>query len=174
MTVISTLKSQIDFAIYLQNKVNSAYVAIGRSTPWVDENNPPEEDENTVLLDEVIGYKKVSKFSLARPLADGESTDYPVVDYRGENWVLVPAAAAYDEGAKWLYAEARLMPEDFPLGKYRQVGLHLELQPNTGVTKPNLTPLEVRDPGTLYFYTNNPPIDRTAGISATEQFLMEI
>lgn len=174
---IETLNSHIDSAIQLQKRINSAYMAIGRKEPWNEENNPTDEDRNVNALDSVIGYKRLDKFSLARPLKEGESKKglkYPTVTYGQLDWVLIPIAEAYKEGARWIYAEVNIVPDDFPLGMYRQVGLHLDLVPNKGVTKPNLEPKDVKDSGILYFYANRPPQNRVDNTYVTEQFMIKV
>lgn len=170
----STLYSHIDSAIQLQKQVDTAYFVIGKTSAWTDDNNPPTEDINVTSLTEVIGYKKVSKFSLAKPLADGENTTYPTITYAGTRWALIPVNKAYEEGARWLYAEAEIYPTDLPLGQYRQVGIQVNVIPKQGVTKPNLLPSEVSNPGVLKFYENREPQNRTSSVYALEQFIIKV
>jgi hypothetical protein len=173
----ATLNSHIADAIRLQSQYDTAYLVIGKSSPWTDDNNPPEEDENVTAISEIIGYKKVKNFSLARPLASGESADtvgFPVVTYSGQQWVLVPVDQAYEQKARWVYIESEIHPEDFPLGSYRQVGVHVGLSPNAGVTKSNLHPTEVADTGVLRFYENREPQNRTSSVYSLEQFIIKV
>lgn len=173
----STLNSHIDSAIQLQKRADEAYLVFGKTTAWADEENPPEEEQDVSEISEVVGYKKLKKFSLARPMKANETEDnvkYPVVTYRSQKWVLIPVSEAFTEGARWVYAEAELHPDEFPLGMYRQVGIHLGLVPNTGVVKHNLFPNEVRDKGILHFYENREPQNRTSNSYALEQFLIKV
>lgn len=159
----------------MQSRLSSAYIVIGKSSAWSDDDNPPNEDMATTALTEVIGYKKVKQFSLARPLKAGETAanvGFPVVTYAQQSWVLIPKAQAYTQGARWLYVEADILPGDFPLGEYRQVGVHLGVVPKTGVTKQNLLPADVSNPGILKFYENRQPQNRTSSLYVVEQFLM--
>ncbi|AMQ66615.1 virion structural protein [Bacillus phage Shbh1] len=171
---IATLDSHIYAALTLLEKQSSAYLAIGKPTPWQDDNNPPLEDPKAKTLIDVIGYKKVKNFSLARPIRDGEdpaSLQYPTVQYGNTTWVLIPAEQAYVQEAHWLYIDAELLAEDFPPGEYRQVGIHLDLVPHSGVTKLNLLPNEVQNIGHLHFYSNRTPQNRTENVHILEQFI---
>jgi hypothetical protein len=173
----ATLNSHIADAIRLQSQYDTAYLVIGKGSPWTDDNNPPEEDENVTAISEIIGYKKVKNFSLARPLASGEDAatiGYPVVTYASQEWVLIPVDKAYEEKARWVYIEADIQPDDFPLGEYRQVGVHVGLTPNSGITKQNLHPTEVSDTGILRFYENREPQNRTSSVYSLEQFIIKV
>jgi hypothetical protein len=174
---IATISSRVADALQMQAKYNSAYLVIGKSSPWTDEENPPKETDDVTAISEVIGYKKAKKFSIARPLRSGEtaaSVGYPVITYRSQQWALVPTDKAYTEKAHWIYFEAELLQDDFPPGKYRQVGVHLGLTPRTGVTKQNLLPSEVSDVGTLRFYENRKGANRDTNVYALEQFMIKL
>ncbi|AYJ76277.1 hypothetical protein BSP12_091 [Bacillus phage BSP12] len=173
----STLYSHIYDAIQLQSKWDNAYLVFGKTSPWTDDDNPPKEDPNATAIQEIIGYKKVRQFSLARPLKEGEKpTDspYPVVTYNQQSWVLIPVDKAYEEEARWVYIETEIQPEEFELGEYRQVGIHVDLQPANGVAKQNLLPSEVANPGILRFYENRKRQNRTSSVYALEQFLVKL
>jgi len=170
----STLVSHIAAAIELQKRSSGAYMVFGKSTPWDNDNNPPTEVEDTEAISEIIGYKKVKQFSLARPLNPGETPIYPTVIYGNQTWVLIPMAQAYAEKARWVYIEAELVPEDFPYGSFRQVGIHLDLVPQSGVNKDNLLPSEVLSTGQLQFYENRKPQNRVANIYVQEQFVIKV
>ncbi|AIW03305.1 structural protein [Bacillus phage Mater] len=170
----STLNAHISAAIELQKRQGSAYLVFGKTSPWDNELNPPEEVEDTTAISEIVGYKKTKQFSLARPVRTGETPAYPVVTYGGLQWVLIPADKAYTEKARWLYIEAEILPDEFPLGEFRQVGVHLGLVPKSGVTKQNLLPSEVGTLGELQFYENREPQNRTSSVFVTEQFIIKV
>ncbi|WBF81264.1 virion protein 3 [Staphylococcus phage BSwM-KMM1] len=58
---IATYNSHVELAKYLVSKADSIYLTIGKSTPWSNETNPPQPDENATVLQEVTGYKKLLK-----------------------------------------------------------------------------------------------------------------
>lgn len=174
---ISTLYSHIDTAIQMQKRRDSAYLVFGGTDAWENEGNPPNESKETTEINKVIGYKKLKQFSLARPLEKGETkanSKYPVIMYKGMGWALIPTAEAYEQGARWLYAEADLFPDEFPLGMYRQVGVHLGVEPKSGITKLNLKPIEVKNKGVLHFYENREPQNRTSSVYVLEQFMLKV
>lgn len=170
----STLISHIEAAVALQQRSAGAYMAIGKTSAWDNEANPPEEDSNTEALTEVIGYKKVSQFSLARPLKTDETTSYPVVTYGGQQWVLIPVDKAFEEKARWVYVAAEISPDDLPFGTFRQIGVYLDLVPKSGVTKQNLLPDEVQSAGRLQFFENRELQNRTASVFVEEQFIITV
>lgn len=172
---MSTTNSHIADAIELQAKYNSAYMVIGKKSAWTDDTNPPDENPDSSAISEIIGYKKLSKFSLARPLAVGEtpeSVGYPTVTYQGRSWALIPVDKAYQEKAMYIYGEAEITPDDFPSGMFRQIGVHVNLVPKSGVSKQNLLPSEVQDPGLLRFFENRQPQNRTSSVYVQEQFII--
>lgn len=174
---ITTLYSNIDAAISLQERMDSTYLVIGKKTAWTDDDNPPAEVDTTTSLSEVIGYKKLKQLSLARPLAEGEDPEtlrFPVVTYGGKSWALIPKEEAYAESARWLYMEAELYPDDLPLGPYRQKGIHVGVVPHEGITKQSLLPSEVSNPGILKFYENKEPQYRAASVYVLEQFVIKL
>lgn len=171
---IATLDSHIYSAIQLQKQLNTGYLVFGKPSPWDNDENPPNEVENTKAIDEIIGYKKLKQYSLSRPIKSEDGTQYPTVTYGGQLWELVPVDKAYELGARWVYISAEILPEDFALGEYRQVGVHTGLKPIQGVNKPNLLPSEVEDPGILLCYENREPQNRTSSVYVLEQFVIEV
>lgn len=170
----STLRSRVSIALQYQQKQANAYLVFGKSSSWTNDNNPPEEDENTAAISEIIGYKKTKQFSLARPLKQGETPIYPTVTYGGNTWVLIPNDQAYNEKAHWLYVEAEIQPADFPLGMFRQVGVQLGVTPKPGVLKQNLLPSEVSSVGELWFFENREPQNRRGSTMIKEQFIIKV
>lgn len=174
---IATLNAHVHFALEAYKQLNKAYLVIGKTSPWDNEENPPTESESTDSLLEIIGYKRLKQYSLARPLKQEETADdisYPVVTYAGLEWALIPTDKAYEEGARWLYISAEIEPSDFPYGEYRQVGIQTNVQPKQGINKPNLLPSEVADEGTLLFYENREPQNRTSSVYVLEQFMVRV
>lgn len=161
----------------MQKRIDTAYLVFGKTSEWDNDSNPPNEDEKTEQISEVVGYKKLKQFSLARPLKDSEdedSVDYPIVTYKNTKWVLIPTDRAYEEEARWVYAEAEIHPDEFELGMYRQVGIHLDLEPKSGVTQLNLKPSDVKEAGVLQFFENREPQNRTSSVYVLEQFMIKV
>lgn len=155
---ITTIHAHVNRAKEFFQK-EDVYFAIGRPNAWEDELNPPVEDFNASALDGVIGYKKVEQVYLVRPAQEGEPAEIP---YREEKWVIVPFDQALLEGARWVYIATNLQYTELPLGFYRQVGVYsgLKKMPEVDVSKFNLLPSEVADPGTLEVFDNRQPSNR--------------
>lgn len=170
---ITTTLSQVKLARDLKAKANP-YFAIGRSTAWTNEKLPPIPNKSTTSLEEVIGYKKVESVFLCRPIKPKETTNYQRFYYNNQEWVKVPDANAEAEGATYVGYETKLNPTDFPLGTYRQVGIHIGLTPKSGVTKNNLLPSEVNSKGYLHAYENTKPINRIENVTITERFIISV
>lgn len=169
---ISTIKAHVLSAILFVESQPDLYTAIGRTTPWETETQPPLEDGGKDVLDEVLGYKRISRISLCRPLVDGESTSYQTIMYKSQPWVLVPIEDAYDQNARWVYTDADIYDTEFELEDYRQVGLHVDIVKSAEVTSDAVTPSQVTDVGQLLIYRNKEKQVRQEGITAKEQFIV--
>lgn len=171
---IATIDARVSASLYYVDQAGSTYLAIGKTTPWTNESAPPAEEQNTSVLQEVIGYKKADKVSLCKPVADGESTSYPTVKYGGKTYALIPKDKAYQEKATLVYFETEVTGTDLPTGFYRQVGMHTGLKPKSGVTKSALLPTEVQSTGILQFFANKEPQNRTSEVRISEKFILSV
>ncbi|WRW34673.1 virion structural protein [Staphylococcus phage CF5] len=171
---IATYNSHVELAKYIVSKADSVYLTIGKSTPWFNETNPPQPDENTTVLEEVIGYKKSTKVTLVRPAKSPEDDNKNLISYGNKSWVEVSTKDAVTEGAKWVYMECNIVGDELPLGTYRQAGFVVDLVPNSGINKFNLVPSEVQSHGTLMFFENKQFQNRTAQTTVKERFVVEV
>lgn len=124
----------------------------------------------------IIGYKRVYKMILARPLNTGETATnapYPVVYYANIPYCLVPAANAVAEGANYVYVSARLEGEDFINQGYSTVKLYQGLIP-TGDKKGTLLPTEVSNPGTLLLTDSRDMQQRVNSLTVEEEFMIQL
>ena len=171
---IATTDARVQASLDYVNKASSTYLAIGKKTAWTNENTPPAGDPNTSVLQEVIGYKKVDKVSLCKPLTQNESTSYPTITYGGSRYALIPVNKAYQEKATLVYFETEVLGTDLPTGTYRQVGIHSGLVPKDGVTKKVLLPTEVKSTGILQFFANKQFQNRTEEVRIKERFILSV
>ncbi|MEI2421095.1 hypothetical protein V6O07_12550, partial [Arthrospira platensis SPKY2] len=58
---IATNNSRVYASLQLRAKEASTYLVIGKTSAWTNEDAPPQADPNTTTLQEVVGYKKVTK-----------------------------------------------------------------------------------------------------------------
>lgn len=151
---IATNNSRVYAAKQFKDKQNSMYVALGKTSAWTDEANPPLEAPTTSDVTEIIGYKKVTSTQLCRDYKSGDETGYTVVSYGGKKYTIVPDDKRYAEKAWYVFVKADIGEADFDPTPFRQVGLYIDLTPKSGVTKTNLKPSDVSSKGVLQAFTN--------------------
>lgn len=125
---------------------------------------------------DIIGYKRVYKMILARPLKDTEDVNnppYPVVYYSNKPYCLIPTDKAVSEGARFVYVSTRLEGEDFLNQGYSTVKLYQGLVP-TGDKKNTLLPSEVLNTGTLLLTDSRDMQERVASLTIEEDFMIEL
>jgi hypothetical protein len=128
----------------------SLYIAIGRTTPWTDENAPPTEVPGTTDIDEIIGMKPVTlRKHMVEDAVDG------TVFWDNKIWRLVNTEEALSLSTVYCYLEAQVQYSELPLTGFRQVGLYsgTELQPGVSPTIAVL-PADIADNGILESYSN--------------------
>jgi hypothetical protein len=62
---------------------DSLYIGIGQQSAWADENNPPRTDPNDLIINQIIGYKKVEDKYMVVPDEAGS------IQYRDSVWRVV-------------------------------------------------------------------------------------
>ncbi|AAX92368.1 baseplate morphogenetic protein C [Staphylococcus phage Twort] len=167
---IATINSHVELAKFYASK--DFHLVLGKTSPWSNEQSPPQPKDTTTTLDEVIGYKKAKKVALVRPAQPTTDDSKTKIQYGNREWVEVSPENAIKEGAKYVYLQAEVVGEELPLGTYRQVGFTMGLKSSTD--KLNLLPSEVQDAGTLIFYDNKQFQNRVAQTTVTESFIMEL
>lgn len=106
---ITPYSGMVDAAIRFKN-LPQLWLAIGRTTPWVDETQPPNENDfqnhpeflSYVQPDELIGLKRIEVAQLCVPDTNGE------VRYRNQRYKLIDDIEAMDRQARWVYIRASL------------------------------------------------------------------
>lgn len=151
---------------------DDVYFAIGKSSPWADDNNPPDEDFQAIELDDIIGYKKVETAYLVRPVKEDETAD---IQYREEGWMIVPYDKAIKEGSRWVYLKTNMLYNELPLGYYRQVGIYTGVVKEVNVPpgQDNLLPGEVSNTGILEVLDNRQPSNRQLDQRETLSLILE-
>lgn len=167
----ATIQSYVENALRIREQAEVTYLAIGKSSPWENESMPPVAEENVTDLQEVIGYKKMDRVSLCKPLVEGEGTNYPTVNYRGTTWALIPDEMAQEEQAYHVYFSCTIQEDSFPLGEYRQVGVYTNITSTKSILLPGDIDLTGR---TLFFYDNRERFNRTARVTVTESFIINM
>lgn len=165
----ATIQAYVDSAINLYNKRDNTYLAIGKTSEWENELLPPLPEENITDLQELVGFKKMDRVSLCKPLSQGQTTNFPTVEYRGVTWALVPVENAQDEEAYYVFFEALIRGDVLPPSEYRQVGIYTDVPSSN-----NTVPVNTGRQGILYVYDNRQRFNRTQNTSAREAFILNM
>jgi len=167
----ATIQSYVENALRIREQSDRTYLALGKTSPWENENIPPVAEENVEDLQELVGFKKMDTVSLCKELPEGATTSYPTVKYRGKTWKLVPDADAHSEEAYHVFFSTVITGDDLPLGEYRQVGVYTNIVSDATILLPDSTDLSGR---TLFFYDNRERFNRTDRVTVTESFIINM
>ena len=131
---------------------NELWGAIGRTTAWDDEADPPDDPITSTTIEEIIGFVKAGVVGLAKAVESNED-----VTINGQKYTYVDDVDAYDEDARYLILIVRIVPSDgHPYGNFRQIGIYANLVPTTGhESDVYLVPGDVSDAGTLVYVHND-------------------
>lgn len=152
---VTTIDGHVSRALDFFNK-DSIHFAIGRTSSWENEFNPPTPLP-TDEMEDPLGYKQVESKFMVVPDENGSIT------YRNEKWRIVDKNEALDNGSKWVYLATYVAYDELPTNvSYRQIGVYTGLKRNSGVPegKYNLLPTDVQDPGILEVLDNRTPVYR--------------
>lgn len=140
------------------------WVAVGRTTAWVDEQNPPAADPSAITIEEPIVYVKIpdeGAISLVKPVDVGEDV---VVD--SAKFDYVSDGNAYTENARFLFVQADFDGTTMPYANYRQKAIFADLTPAAGHESDTwLAPADVDDEGVLLYLCNK--TEQTYGATDT-------
>lgn len=165
----ATIQSYIENALRIREQASKTFLAIGKTSPWENESIPPVAEETESDLQEIIGYKKMDRVSLCKPLSEGETTTYPTVKYKGTEWALIPDEDAHEQEAYHVYFSSTIRETDLPSGEYRQVGVYTNIGTDKDILLPGDSALSNR---TLFFYENRERFNRTDRVIVTESFII--
>ena len=147
------------------------FIAIGRTSPWEDENNPPVPDENMTEVTELIGLQRIDSYKYAKVIPNPTTLQKRTgVYYKGLYYsVTQDSEIALSEGYTSIMVQVTLdrdTVESIPVGvTFRQVGLYIDVNATPeeiqyGITREAwLNKLEV-DRGTLEVIDNRAPLSR--------------
>lgn len=133
------------------------WFALGRTSPWIDENKPPDPDNTASSVEEVIGYKKAALVTFVR-----KDPDAGTIIYLGERYTPITDADAASENAILILIKALIEYTELPATTTRQLGIFHGLQRAASVSADAvaLTPSQVSDPGVLDIIDNTIPNTR--------------
>lgn len=151
------------------NNVPNKYAALGRTTPWTDDNYPPVESASTTDIDEIIGFIPVSiqKFII-------QDSSLGTIIYNQELWRIIEIEEALAVGASHVLLSSYIYGTGLPLTTYRQIGLYVgvTLVPGVQAGIPIL-PSQVVSNGRLEEYHNDKPLYRSDNKAEYHRFILQ-
>lgn len=151
---------------------STLWAAFGRTTEWVDEDDPDvlENPLTVESLEEPIVYVKSSFVSLCKQVDDNGD-----VTVGGQDYEFVEDEDAISEEAMYLYSLYELNgPGGMPTGTYRQVAVFSNVVPAAGHASDDwLLPEDVDDFGNIEYMANRTKIVFTSGEVRQERVIIE-
>ena len=156
MSVV-TYRGHTKRAVNWYNQDN-IYLAIGRTTPWEDENFPPypEPSDN---LEELICCKKIEQKYYV--IQDDNGTIF----YRGKMYRVLTEEEAFENNCRWVFCSCWLNYDEAPINiSYRQIALLTDVVRKEGVPEGQyvLLPEEIENLGDLEVLANDTVTARSA------------
>jgi len=133
------------------------WFAVGRTSSWSDDNNPPAESVTTEMIDEIQGLKRVDNIQFVKEDPAGN------IIFKDKRYSVVAEEDIYVQDAVWLYFSAWLLFDKFPVVTFRQTALLVDVIPASGhETDDPLLPANVSSFGKMIAYVNHVPRVRVA------------
>lgn len=173
MPGVVTLKSrQRRMTDWMKTDLAYRFIAIGRTSPWEDENNPPTPDEKMTDVTELIGLQRVDSYKYAKVIPNPTTLQKRTgVYYKGLYYAVTQDYdIAIKEGYTSIMVQVTLdrdTVESIPVGvTFRQVGLYVGVNATPdeiqyGITRAQWNNKLDADKGMLEVVDNRPPLGRT-------------
>lgn len=181
MSTIATYGSHVSRALSFYYDTPNIFFAIGKTSEWNNENEPPVPSLEEVGLTEIVGFKKINSIKFVVP--DPASGTMVVDNIRWRE--IIPDAITYPndtlrsaalrENARWLYVDTIFESSEFIGVRYRQIGIYSRGIFASGVSD-SLSlyiPAQFDSYGILEFYQNRKPIYRQSDQRELISFVIE-
>lgn len=177
-----TLKSRQRRMIqWTDTELSYRFIAIGRTSPWENENEPPTPDETMTEVTELIGLQRVDSYKFAKVIPNPTTLQKRTgVYYKGLYYAVTQdSEIALNEGYTSIMIQTTLdrdTVEAIPVGvTFRQVGLYVGVKATPdeiqyGITRDQWNNKLEEDRGMLEVVDNRPPLGRTD--SQSEEILI--
>lgn len=133
----------------------SIWVGLGRTTPWPDEANPPDENVSAMAVDELFGLRLFAEASLVIESETGS------ISHKGTTYSRVDESQLNEFPTSLLYVKFVVEPDDFPGIDYRQCGVFVDSIPDQGFSDYSfLTPDQFQSLGRLVYLDNFTKVTR--------------
>ena len=175
MPALFTNKQRILNALSLKQET-CLYLAIGRTTPWADENAPDTPLVTQAEVEELIYVKKINVKHL---IIDDDPYDAygPDVEVGGYGYYFVDDANAFIQSAMGVYFSNTIYFDDIaPTSTtYRQVGILLNPKDAYGalLTDGEYLAADVADQGELLYVSNHTYITRDPSQSESFSLILQ-
>ena len=155
------------------------FLAIGRTSPWNDENNPPIPSEKMTEIEELIGLQRIDSYKYAKAIPNPTTLQKKTgVYYKGVYYqVTQDSSIALSEGYTSVLCSITLdrdTVEAIPVDvTFRQVGLYVGVKATPDEIKYGITRAEwdnkiAADKGTLEVVDNRAPLRKNGGPTRTD------
>ncbi len=154
----------------VQTVINGdAWIGIGKTSPWPGDGSPPQVDPETMVLTEMVAFKKAETITLVVPDPDG------AIEHLRQRWMPVTVGEARNKKSRWVYIATWLRYDEVPIVDYRQTGAFIAPVRKTEVApgKSVLLSSEIEDIGYLIAVSNRSPIPRAEDQKELVEFIVE-
>lgn len=158
---------------WMETDLSYRFVAIGRTSAWSDENNPPYPSEESTEVTELIGLQRIDSYKYAKVIQNPTTLQKKTaVYYKGLYYSTTQDYNVAKEGGYTDILCVVTLDRDtvsaIPIGiTYRQVGLYVgvnatEDEIKYGITREQWDNKAQADKGMLEVLDNRAPISRMA------------
>lgn len=159
MTAVATKQAQAYIAKMLYEQAPSIYLGLGKSTPWNDENNVPDNDPTATALDEPIAYTKAQDVALCTKL---DKVEQGAITVGSTSYKPIANTDEINVDAVYIYAASTFSYEDLQKDtQFRQVGMFIGFKPKADVKNTIILPTQVEKQGTLVSILNSKLVNIT-------------
>jgi hypothetical protein len=177
----SNTSEVLTMKVYQAKKIvddGMVFIGVGGLTPWATGTLPngttgevvPKVAYDSQITD-LVGMKKADLIHYVIP-----DNVNGTIEQLGQKWRILSEAEAIPQNCKWVYVQAWLNYDNFPIVTYRQTGVYTGVQLNDGVpvNKQILLPVDIKDKGFLLVMSNRSPMTRDVIQKESVEFIIEL
>jgi hypothetical protein len=176
-----TYNHRVENAIRFRNAlVGNIWLVIGKTSPWssptdknISDSNPPDPDNYTSRLEEVIGAKRASVYLVIED-PKGAKT---FIDASGNRsyWTIIGSDdEARAKKTRFCMVEADIAGNELPVDDFRELGFFSNLKPKKGFEDTQvLLPNQVDSYGSLEAVEYRRPVSRPYNSIYTSSIIIE-
>lgn len=168
----SDVKGMKTYQTFNLFKDKNVFIAVGKTSPWnpeIPEKVPDVSYGQTMT--EIVALKRADQVRFVMP----DDTNGTIIQL-GQKWRLIEEVEARAIDCRWLYVQAWLRYDEFPICNYRQTGVYAGtiLVDGSPVNKQVVKPDEVKDMGFLLAVTNQSPLQREVTHRESIEYILEL